>query len=66
MKTVCPDVLQNAFIANRQYIEDELVKQEEWLKSQMIPKLIAPQVLPNTPITRKVSASQFCQHWTFA
>nr|KAG5713776.1 hypothetical protein BaRGS_024403 [Batillaria attramentaria] len=43
----------NAFIANREYIDQELHQQEEWLSTQSLPKLIAPEVLPNTPITRK-------------
>lgn len=47
------DEVKNAFIANREYIDQELQKQEEWLSVQSLPKLIAPEVLPNTPITRK-------------
>ncbi|KAK7507789.1 hypothetical protein BaRGS_00000754 [Batillaria attramentaria] len=47
------DEVKNAFIANREYIDQELHQQEEWLSTQSLPKLIAPEVLPNTPITRK-------------
>lgn len=45
---------QNAFAANRQHIDEELKKQDEWLNSQSVPRLIVPETLPNTPITRKV------------
>lgn len=47
------DEVKNAFMANRDYIDQELEKQEQWLGTQSLPKLIAPEVLPNTPITRK-------------
>ncbi|KAL8565083.1 hypothetical protein ACOMHN_005286 [Nucella lapillus] len=47
------DEVKNAFRANRQHIDEEMQKQEDWLKLQALPKLIAPQVLPNAPITRQ-------------
>lgn len=54
------DEVKNAFATNRQYIDSELHQQEDWLKKQSLPKLIAPQVLPNTPITRKCEVTSGC------